>query len=101
MDQGELYTQKIEVLLEMQNKKLLGELEGIKNELQELKDQVAAIKRMQASAPAVPPPQTPPSQATPASEPAAQPAPESKPIDRNNVAPDAVSIEKIFYFGQK
>ncbi|MBR9693413.1 hypothetical protein GOV07_05845, partial [Candidatus Woesearchaeota archaeon] len=86
---------KIEVLLEMQNKKLLGELEGIKQELQDLKDQVSSIKRMQASAPAAAP-----QSEVPATEPA-PPAPESKPIDRNNVAPSDVSIEKVFYFGTK
>lgn len=118
MDQGELYTQKIEVLLDMQNKKLLAELEGIKKELQDLKDQVAAIKRASAAPapPPTPPPQPPsaqspppqaaaPEQAAPA-EPAAEPAPQAepasdKPIDRNNVAPGDVSIEKMFYYGQK
>ncbi len=125
LQQEELYTQKVELLLEMHSKKMLGELAGLKQQLAGLQDELSALKRAQRQAPAAAPVSYTPAisvptaeaaqayaaaQANPAQAPQAAPpqnaaqaegSPSSRPIDRNGIAPQDVSIEKIFYFGQK
>jgi hypothetical protein len=101
LQQDDLLTQKIELILEMNGKKLLTEIGKLREELSGLKEEVAGLKkatRFGAGAP------EPPQQQWPQQAPPQQAAPErrlDKPIDRNGVAPADVSIEKIFYFGNK
>jgi len=103
LQQEELYTQKVELLLEMHSKKMLGELAGLKEELRNLSDQLAGLKRAQRAAPIAAPPAAvavATAQETQAATPPVAAA-DAQPIDRNGIAPQDVSIEKIFYFGQK
>jgi hypothetical protein len=118
LQQDDLLTQKIELILEMNGKKLLTELGKLREELSGLKEEVAGLKKatrfgsgatepQQPYPQQAPPqqwPQAPPQQQWPQQAPPQQTAPErrlDKPIDRNGVAPADVSIEKMFYFGNK
>ena len=132
LQQDDLITQKIELILEMNGKKLLTEIGKLKDEISGLKEEVAGLKKAQrfgAGAPEppsqaayreappqqqwqqappqqqwqqAPPPQqwqqAPPPQSYPQQEPQRR---QDHPIDRNGVAPADVSIEKMFYFGNK
>ena len=110
MLQNDLGIERIEVLLDMQTKKLQAELSAIREELSRVKEELA--KKQDAPAPRVEAPvqQVAPPVAEPAAAPQFQPtptaapqqaaaAPAEQPIDRNGVAPEEVSIEKIFYVG--
>lgn len=122
LQQEELGTRRIELLLDMQMKKMLAEIGGMREELQQLRSEVSQLKRSGGYSA---PPQAPPQQyaaaamaAAPSTQAvayeqhaqpqAAQPPeqrqerrPNDKPIDRNGIAPSQVSIEKIFYCGQR
>ncbi len=124
LQQDDLLTQKIELLLEMNSKKLLVEIGKLHQEVADVRDEVAALKKQQRSEPA-PQPQQWQQQAPPRqeyeeqrsrapeppqgwqprnderSEAPQEQRPQSKPIDRNGVAPADVNIEKMFYFGNK
>ncbi len=153
--QDDLLTQKIELILDMNGKKVLSELSKIREEISSLRAEVDGLKKAQrfgsgaAEAPKqapwqnqqpepawqnAPPQQAPPQQwqQAPPQQQQWQQAPSSsaqqaapshpyalakereaqaaaaepprrhdQPIDRNNVAPAQVSIEKMFYFGNK
>lgn len=108
LENDEMLARKIEIMLEMQGKKLLAELQGVREEVAALREEMAALKELANKAAFAPAARAPASQADP--QPATQaPPPEkaasSKPkqeaIDRNGIAPADVSIEKIFYCGQK
>jgi hypothetical protein len=144
--QDEMTFQRIEVLLDMQAKKINAELQKLREELsqakEELRKEIHAVKQdaFQQAGPArvqmyadVPPhqeappvpryaqeqqwqqpqhaqqwtQQAPPQQAQSWNQPyppqmrGGDKVPESKPIDRNGVAPADVSVEKFFYMGNK
>ncbi len=124
LQQDDLLTQKIELLLEMNSKKLLAEIAKLHQEVADVREEVAAFKKQQRSEPAPQPPwqqqQTPPRQEyddyqrsrapeppqgwQPRNDERPEPQeqrPANKPIDRNGVAPADVNIEKMFYFGNK
>jgi len=97
LQQDDLLMQKIELTLDMQNKKVLAELAKVREEVSLLREEVVALKKARPAAapsPATQPASQPPTEKTPSDA-------TDKPIDRNGVAPSEVSIEKMFYFGNK
>lgn len=100
-----LTQQKIQIVVDMATKELKQELASLKGrvecfqgEISSLRSQLQDAKSSDFSG-AV---QTEPQQTLVREEPAQQPKQqETKPIDRNGVAPSDVSIEKMFYCGNK
>jgi|GEM_PF-2497905 len=124
LGQDDLLTQKVELLLEMNSKKVLAELTKLHQEIADVKSEIAELKKQRPSAapapsytqPMGPPPRQeersrapePPQNWQPRQEPqepqTQQEPPQrdqNKPIDRNKVAPADVDIQNIFYFGNK
>jgi len=102
--------QQLEVMLDINNKKILKELAAIKAELLQKIDAVEqAVRKIRVETHA--PVQQTGSQFDAASPPVREEVPAARgfqpavantqPIDRNGVAPADVSIEKIFYMGNR
>lgn len=113
MSGDEMLTRKIELILEMNSKKLMSEVLQLRSELTSVKSMLEIVQKQrnepqQVSRVAQPTqeiaqPTAPVSHEspTPHVQPHAPPRVAEKPIDRNKVAPSSVSIEKIFYYGNK
>ena len=124
--QDEMTFQRIEVLLDMQAKKINAEIKKLREELSQAKEelrkeiharqdafqQAGPVRtQMWADAPQMQEPQPVPryaQQETPRypqeqgyGQQQREKAPETRPIDRNGVAPSEVSVEKFFYMGNK
>ena len=116
---NELEIQKIEVLLDMQAKKLQAEIVSLKDELsrvkEDLRKEIKAVRQdpthqrvgeqhiqMYSDVPqrSQPAPHQPVYASGNGQQPEA-PRAADKPIDRNGVAPADVSVEKIFYMGNR
>lgn len=108
----ELLTQKIELILEMNGKKMLNEMQQLRTQVSELQSQLEQLKKA-GVARQMPMQQSQASESQPVErhvpvsqqpEQPAQPPTQQRatqPIDRNNIAPADVSIEKIFYSGTR
>jgi hypothetical protein len=110
VENDEMLARKIEVLLEMQSKRMMTELLGMKEQIVTLTNEVTELKkaaargRMNAAPSQVvqPAAQVAASSHAQAAAPVAHaPQQAAEPIDRNGIAPADVAIDKIFYFGQK
>ena len=99
--QDELIVKQVEVLLEMQTKRLQSEIASLQNELSRVRTDLRGLREVRREdRPASPPKPVEEPTAKPVTGPAEfQPSPTGGPIDRNGVAPEDVSIEKIFYSG--
>ena len=111
--EDELPQQQIEVMLEIHSKRILKEIAAVKEELLgKIAAVEEAVKKIRYEAPK-PEPQQVSGQFDAASVPQKKPAEgpvahavqsttaTGEPVDRNGVAPESVSIEKIFYVGNK
>lgn len=112
VENDEMLARKIELLLEMQSKRLMTEILSMKDQINSLTSEVAELKKAAvrgrfnaAPSQVVQPAQSnvqpaeqmhAPQQAAQATTPPRQGA-----VDRNGVSPSDVAIDKIFYFGQK
>lgn len=130
LQQDDLLTQKVELILEMNSKKLLTEISKLREEVAALKSDISELKKRPTVSVQQPPPQYAqqpqqyPSQQQsleqgysqgfqrqqdpehpqnwqPRNEQQEAPQPKNQPIDRNGVAPADVDIQKMFYFGNK
>ncbi|MFH1400577.1 MAG: hypothetical protein ABIH41_03595 [Nanoarchaeota archaeon] len=106
-----LMQKKSEMQVDLIKKQFESQLQGMRAEINELRDQVQQLRRQsynqsQAPAPLRPVEQPQQAQAAPAQQWAPQPArvapqPVARQADRTGFSPGEVSIEKMFYCGNK
>jgi len=97
--EDQLMMKQVEVLLDIHTKKLQSQIAELKEELSRVRDDIRkSVKEVRREDPPASP--SVPTAQSSEFQPRAT-APSSQPIDRNGVAPEDVSIEKIFYSGSR
>ncbi|MEK6917199.1 MAG: hypothetical protein AABW92_05650 [Nanoarchaeota archaeon] len=85
---GDIFLQKqIEIMIEMNNKKFVSELQQLKNRIDLLENEVKQNNARKVTAYS--------------ENKSIEKKDINRPIDRNEVSPSDVTIEKFFYFGKK
>ena len=96
-----LEQQKIQVMIDMATKNLRNELGDLRSQMSSLQTELGNVKKTPAPTRAAMPEAQPVAEETPQRQLPQERQPATEPIDRNGVAPETVSIEKMFYCGNK